>query len=157
MRKHLVRNTPPEYPQPLPQPHPPYRGVCGLRNAGTDTRTPASSASSAKWFVAGVAEGKRSISTTVPNVPGLNYEHKKPRVLGGSHENALELVKTLTVIFLIVNFPAQGSQNPNEFALSAHSKTHLKFYGLVFNLVRSGTLDRSLPQPRNCPATTLSR
>ena len=34
-------------------------GVCGLRNAGTNTRTPASSASSAKWFVAGVAEGKR--------------------------------------------------------------------------------------------------
>ena len=32
--------------------------------------------------------------------------------LGGSHENALELVKTLIVIFPIVNFPAQGSQTP---------------------------------------------
>ena len=104
---------PPEYPQPLPQPHPPLQGgVCGLRNAGTDTRTPASSASSAKWFVAGVAEGKRSISTTVPNVPGLNHEHKKPRVLGGSHAKPLELVKTLIVISLIVNFPTEGSQNP---------------------------------------------
>ena len=30
--------------------------------------------------------------------------------LGGSHENALELVKTLIVIFPIVNFPANGSQ-----------------------------------------------
>ena len=32
--------------------------------------------------------------------------------LGGSHENALELVKTLIVIFPIVNFPAEGSQTP---------------------------------------------
>ena len=92
---------------------PPYRGgVCGLRNAGTDTRTPASSASSAKWFVAEVAEGKRSTSTTVPNVPGLNHEHNQPRVLGGSHENALELVKTLIAFSLSVNFPANGSQTP---------------------------------------------
>ena len=44
--------------------------------------------------------------------------------LGGSHENALELVKTLIVIFPIVNFPAQGSQNPNDSALSKR----LKFY-----------------------------
>ena len=30
--------------------------------------------------------------------------------LGGSRENLLELVKTLIVIFPIVNFPAEGSQ-----------------------------------------------
>ena len=44
--------------------------------------------------------------------------------LEGSRGKPLELVKTLIVIFLIVNFPANGSQNPNEFALSKR----LKFY-----------------------------
>ena len=37
--------------------------------------------------------------------------------LEGSRGKPLELVKTLIVIFPIVNFPAQGSQNPNDSAL----------------------------------------
>ncbi len=53
-------------------PHPPYRGVCGLRNADVDTRTPASSASSAFGHFAEVAEGKREPTNHGPNVPGLN-------------------------------------------------------------------------------------
>jgi len=73
LRDYFTRIRTTEYPHPLPQPHPPLQGgVCGLRNAGTNTRTPATSASSAFGYFAEVAEGKRSASTTVPNVPGLS-------------------------------------------------------------------------------------
>ncbi len=123
-------------------------GVCGLRNAGTNTRTPASSASSAFGHFAEVAEGKREPTNHGPNVPGLNtgaiprdaagvkrFRKKflnRTAEVGGSRKLSHELVKTLIAFSPIVNFPAQGSQSP---MFSHFSNTHLNFYVLKPNLV----------------------
>ena len=92
---------------------PPYRGGCA--GCGMRVRTPVLPHLPHLPQSGSLRELRKGRDRYQPrpfNVPGLNYEHKKPRVLGGSHENALELVKTLIVIFPIVNFPAEGSQNP---------------------------------------------
>ena len=69
-----------------------------------------------------IAERSAMVAERHTVIHRQNYRHAgcakcKPRTctlhkLEGSHENALELVKTLTVIFPIVNFPANGSQTP---------------------------------------------
>ena len=79
-----------------------------------------------------VAERSAMVAERHTVIHRQNHRHAgcakcKPRTctlhkLEGSRGKPLELVKTLIVISLSVNFPANGSQNPTEFALSAYSK-----------------------------------